>query len=252
MNQLMKRPDTPADALSLAETLCKSGLAPKGLERPEAMVAAVILWAEKGIPMVAGMNGTYVVNGRPTLFGTVVLGLVQGSPNFSNEHFAEGYEGTGKDLVAWCQMARQGGHPIRKEYGFKDADYAGISGNATWKKHPKEMMMWRARHRVMQACFADVLAGLDIKEVMETAHVEPMTVSEPRRAPMEFPGVKHTVAELPVPSVRTQKEVMRDRAQAVEIDDAEWMGIMEAATDENGITDLDLIEAEIKEREANV
>ena len=52
-----------------AKMVAASGLAPKGLERPEAIVIALQLGAEIGLSPMAALQSVAVINGRPSVYG---------------------------------------------------------------------------------------------------------------------------------------------------------------------------------------
>jgi len=67
------------DAYRFANAICASGFAPRGMEKPEAVLVAIQLGAEIGLSPMAALQNTAVINGRPAIYGDAALALVRGS-----------------------------------------------------------------------------------------------------------------------------------------------------------------------------
>ena len=113
-----------------------------------------------GLSCLQALQGIFVVNGKPSLYGDTFWALVISHPDF--EDVVESVD----DLGARCVIKRRGRSPSVGEFTMKDAELAGIASGNVWKKYPKNMMLWRARHRA-SAIFADALRGIIPREVAE-------------------------------------------------------------------------------------
>lgn len=73
------QPQTPDQAWTLAETIAKSRLAPKGYDTVEQIFVAMQHGAELGLNAMQSLQGIAMVNGRPAVWGTTLWALVQRS-----------------------------------------------------------------------------------------------------------------------------------------------------------------------------
>jgi hypothetical protein len=154
-----------------------SGLAPKGVDKLEAIVVAMQLGAEIGLPPLAALQNIAVVNGRPTLWGDAQLGVVRSTGDL--EAFAEWYESSGKrlprnpsdfpdDLTAVCEVKRRGYPSAQFGFSVSDAKRAGLWGKqGPWAQHPARMLRYRARGFVLRDQFGDALRGMKSTEEMQ-------------------------------------------------------------------------------------
>lgn len=166
-----------------ATCLTKSGLAPKGIETPEAITIAVQMGMEVGLPPMAAMQNIAVINGRPTLWGDAQLAVVRGTGDL--EAFEEWYEQNGTriarnpitytdDTTAVCRVKRRGYEAQESGYSVADAKRAGLwDKQGPWKQTPFRMLRMRARSFGLRDAFGDALRGL--RETQEAID-EPMPV----------------------------------------------------------------------------
>lgn len=148
------------DMWRAANIAVRSGLVPKGLDSQEAAFMAIAMGAEVGLPMVATLRNTYVVNCRPTFFGDLPLALCRRSPAWDESQFKE-WE-TAEE--SFCQCARKGGNPVVASFSNDDAKRAGLLGKDLWNKYPKRMRKFKARAFALRDAFPDVLLGVPIME----------------------------------------------------------------------------------------
>jgi len=196
---------TPAnlgEALKLAEMLADSSFVPatnKG--KPGDIIAAIQMGSEVGLKPMSALQSIAVINGRPSIFGDGYLGLLLASPVY--EKHEEAYSGSGASRRATCTMWRRGNPtPFVGTFGYADAQTAGYLGKDTYKQHPDRMYMWRARHAVGQAGFADVTKGLLPAEVAEDY---PLVVVESKvKAPERKSAPAEPAPEQPAPTTAPQ------------------------------------------------
>lgn len=160
-------PQSMDDAYRLAKAVCMSGLAPKGLDKPEAAMVAILHGMEIGLTPMMALQKIAVVNGRPTIWGDGALGLVRGSGLC--EYVKEWIEGQGDNLTAWCETRRRGERePIKRAFSVADAKRAGLWGKSgTWQSFPNRMLAMRARGFALRDGFADVLGGMYLAEELQ-------------------------------------------------------------------------------------
>lgn len=141
----------------------RSGLAPKGITTPEAIMVAVQAGMEVGLSPFQALQGMAVINGRPSLFGDAALAVVSAHPEF--EDIEETIEGTGDKMVASCVIRRKGRLPIKRVFSVQDAKNAKLWGKVgPWTDYPQRMLPMRARSWAMRDSFADALKGVGIAE----------------------------------------------------------------------------------------
>jgi hypothetical protein len=168
-NGLQVRPILPQnmeDAWRLSKCIFASGLAPKGFTSVEGVFTAIQMGAEVGLSPMQAVQNIAVINGRPSMWGDVQLGLVRGSGLL--EEFEEKYEGEGEKLTAICTVKRKGDkNPIISEFSVKDAMVAELWNTGTWKKYPKRMLKNRARGFALRDGFSDILKGITSTEELQ-------------------------------------------------------------------------------------
>lgn len=145
-----------------AEAVARSGIAPRGLGKPEQILVALQYGAELGLKPMQSLSTVMVVNGRATIWGDGMLAVAQASGLL--EDIKETIEGTPEKIdgmAAVCEVKRKGRPtPSRAVFGWKDAKLAGLTGKDTYKQHPGRMLKARARAFALRDAFPDVLCGI--------------------------------------------------------------------------------------------
>lgn len=162
------------DLWRFAQAVAASGLAPKGLEKPEAIMIAVQFGAELGLPPMASLQNIAPINGRPSLWGDAMLGVVRGTGML--EVFNEWYEKDGvrlarnpqdftDDVMAVCLVKRAGYEAKESSFSVGDAKTAGLwKKQGPWSQYPARMLQFRARSFALRDSFGDALRGLKAAE----------------------------------------------------------------------------------------
>jgi hypothetical protein len=182
-----------------AEMVAKSGMSPKGMERPETITVAIMHGLEIGLTPLMALQRIAVVNGRPTIWGDAAMGLVRASGRA--EYVRESIRGEGEQMVAVCTVKRRDeSEPHTSEFSVADAKKASLWGKAgPWQQYPKRMLQMRARAFALRDTFADVLGGLYLREEMEgvgngNGHSDMRDVT-PRDEPPAPPPIETEVIE---------------------------------------------------------
>jgi hypothetical protein len=89
-----------------SEAVARSGIAPRGLQKPEQILIAIEYGAELGLKPMQAMAVVMVVNGRATLYGDGMLAVVQASGLLVD--IKESLAGDGDNLAATCTVKRSG------------------------------------------------------------------------------------------------------------------------------------------------
>jgi len=168
------------DAFRFANAVAISGFAPRGMEKPEAILIAIQLGAEIGLMPMASLQNTAVINGRPTISGDAALALVRASGLLQS--FAEDEVGeAGKDTFGIKVTAvRTDGSKGSETFTVADAKLAKLWGKSgTWTEYPRRMLKFRARGFVLRDVFGDVLKGLrtveEVRDFPEERNVTPLS-----------------------------------------------------------------------------
>lgn len=155
-----------------ATIVAKSGMAPKGMEKPEAICVAIMHGLEVGLKPLMALQRIAVINGRPSIWGDGAIGLVRASGLC--EYVSETMTGENDLMVAMCRTKRKGEKDIiERSYSVSDAKKAGLWGKSgPWQTSPKRMLQMRARGFALRDGFADVLGGLYIAEELDDLDTE--------------------------------------------------------------------------------
>ncbi len=156
--------NTFGDMWNFAGAVVKSGMAPKGLEKQEALVITMQLGAELGLGPMTAIQNICVINGRPTVWGDIMLGLCQSSGLFDEEAFIETMLGNpdSNDWAGCCSCRRlPSGNLVTHIFSVRDAKRAGLwEKKGPWQQYPQRMLQMRARSWALRDCFPDVLKGI--------------------------------------------------------------------------------------------
>lgn len=201
-------------AVKIAEFISKSQLVPDAYRgKAGDIVIAMQLGMEIGLAPLQALQSIAVINGRPSLWGDAMKGLVIGLPEC--EDFIE-EEPQGDDPEKWvatCTIKRRNKSPVSRSFSWADAKTAGLAGKAgPWKQYGKRMLMLRARGFALRDAFPDRLRGIITAEEAEDYPTTPAPAPlEPRRV-----GESSTVPPVvpPVPAVPPAETAPSDRAAA--------------------------------------
>lgn len=166
------------EAYRFANAICASGFAPKGMEKPEAVLVAIQLGAEIGLTPMAALQNTAVINGRPAIYGDAALALVRSSgllQSYKEEEIGE----AGSDAYGYRVTAvRKGDQAAIETFTVADAKRAKLWQKAgPWSDYPKRMLRFRARGYVLRDLFGDILKGLRTVEEARDIPNEPVNVT---------------------------------------------------------------------------
>src|SRR3990167_3619922 len=189
-------PTNYAELRTLALDLAKSNLVPKDMQnQPANIIIALMFGREIGISTAQSLTSIMVVNGRPTLWGDVVMGKVEASGQI--ESWVDEWDEAKKQST--FTIKRKGRQPVTRTFSFDDAKAAGLLGKAgPWSGYPKRMCFHRARSWALRDVFPDILKGIRIyeeeRDVVEMERTARGTY-EPRRASATSPDPIPATAE---------------------------------------------------------
>ncbi len=184
------RPKDFDDLWRVARIVSGSGLAPRGLERPEQTFVAMASGLELGFSAMQALASIAVVNGRATLNGMAAKALVLESGKCERwleeplrvtpgEKIAEAGPSHLPDGVFGFRVrSKRVGLEDWTESTFTlaDARRAGLwpgKADSNWAKYPARMLKMRAVGFVARDLYPDVLKGLHLAEEMEGTEPEP-------------------------------------------------------------------------------
>ena len=171
-------PRTFDEALKFAELMSKSDLVPKDFkDKPGNILVAIQKGQEVGLSPMAALETIAVINGRASLWGDGLLGIVQASPSYEWIDESQCSEKAGA-----CTVKRKGEQPYTATFTLEDAKRAGLLGKAgPWTQYTKRMLQLRARGFALRDKFADVLKGLvAAEEAMDTVTILPAESDQPK------------------------------------------------------------------------
>ncbi len=228
-------PQTMPDVFNLAEAVHRSGLAPAGLNNPQAVAIAILHGLELGVPPMTALQRIAVINGRPTIWGDLAMALVRSSG--AAESIKEEIVGEGDQCAAICTVKRRGEpEPIVGRFSVADAKRAGlwderpkvrrrnkqsgetyeVANDAPWHRFPERMMKMRARAFALRDGFADVLGGLYLREEIEEDEI---VEAEPARAMPKPPAPPkpNAAPALPAPEPQADSQSALDKLSNPEV-----------------------------------
>lgn len=152
----------------------------KDIDTPEVALIRLQAGLELGLTPIWSLTNIMVTNGRPSVWGDALLGLVQRHPEC--EDVIEEFEHEDGDVTAVCTIKRKGRTATIRRFSASDAKRAGLQGKGVHNSYPKRMLQMRARSWACRDAFADALRGLSVVE--ETRDIverrEPKPVTEAR------------------------------------------------------------------------
>ena len=195
---------TVGEAAGFAMLMASGGMLPSKVT-PQSAVVAIIAGAAVGLNPFESVQSIAVVNGRPSLYGDGMKGVVQGSGLLESERIEWFKAADGS--ISSCQVTvkRKGKpEPIIGRFSVKMAKQAGLWGKpGPWSQYPDRMMLARARAFAYRDGFADVLKG--VRSIEEENDIN--LASEPATTAVSVP--------------QTPKPRRMRRATAAEIIEAE-------------------------------
>jgi len=167
----------------------------KDINTPEIALIRLQAGLELGLTPIWSLTNIMVTNGRPSVWGDALLGLVLRHPDC--EDVIETMEGEGEKLTAVCEVHRRGRQPIKRTFSVSEAKLAGLwdrknrDGSAgMYSKYGPRMLQMRARSWACRDAFADALRGLSVIE--EVRDIEPRAVVERAKQAVVLPDEVET------------------------------------------------------------
>ena len=179
------------EAYRIAQMISQSAFVPASYRgKPNDCLAAMAYGQEVGLSPLQALQGVAVINGRPSLWGDALLGIIRANPSVLS--VSESIAGEGEEAVATCTIRRQRrGDEIEettRTFSVADAKAAklwlkkGKDGQDTpWMTYPKRMLQMRARSWAARDSCADILKGIAMVEEMLDVEPRNVTPAAPER-----------------------------------------------------------------------
>jgi len=199
---LLMSPQTIEQVQTFCLMLSKTEFVPKAFRgKPDSIMVVGAMGARLGVDVFSAMAGIADINGRPSVYGDLMLAVCQNHPAF--EDCIQAYEGKPyeDEFAAICTVKRKGRAPVVGRFSVVEAKEAKLWKKAgPWENTPQRMLMMRARAFALRDAFSDALAGFHSKEEMEdsgaidvtataTIHDEPKVGKARKASPEHGAGV---------------------------------------------------------------
>lgn len=151
----------------MAQMVSITGFVPSNLRnKPEECMVAMSYGMEIGLGPIQSLQNIAVINGRPSIWGDAMVGLVLASGLLVDQSLEYGGKPGTDAYTAIYSCTRKGfSQPSVSRYSVGDAKKAGLWGKrGPWSDYPDRMLGIRARAFGLRNNFADVLGGLYMAE----------------------------------------------------------------------------------------
>jgi len=162
INTLAYEPTDLDQAFRMAQILVSSGLTPRGVDTPQKAFLIMAQGRELGLSTMQALGNIYVVEGKVSLSSDLMAAMVLKS---SVCEYLRVVEMTPERATYVAK--RKGGNEFRFSFSWEDASKAGLTGRATYKANPADMLRHRALSKTVRAVFPDVVAGLYSRDEAE-------------------------------------------------------------------------------------
>lgn len=185
---LIMSPQTIKDTRDFCEMLARTDFVPKPFRgKPDSIMVVGAMGARLGVDVFTAMAGIADINGRPSVYGDLMLALCMQHPLFEDCIETVSGEPYKDNFTATCVAKRKGREPVVRSFSVVEAKEAGLwKKPGPWTATPQRMLQMRARSFALRDTFPDKLAGFHSREEMEDVReVEAevvATTTEPRPA----------------------------------------------------------------------
>jgi len=230
---------TLPDMYDFAKYVAKSPFAPKGMEQPEAIVAALQCGMELGLAPMQSLQNIAVINGRPSIYGDAALALVRSSGQLEDYREEEVGEQGNDTYGIRVTVKRRGFNEMSDTFRVADAKAAGLWGKSgPWSQYPRRMLKFRARGFVLRDAFGDVLKGLVTREEAEDSRIVDVDTAPEEAADAAFAAM---TGEGPEQDEKAPKQAhVDDTGVSVKSDTQSKAQLLKEAAKQSGILLKDL------------
>ncbi len=161
-----------------------------GIQTPAQALALGLLCQAEGRHPAEAARDYHIINGKPSLKSEAMLARFQqaGGKVDWHEYTHEAVSGT---------FSHPQGGSLKVSWTMQDATRAGLTGNPTWKKFPRQMLKARCISEAVRGIFPGVLSGLYApEEVGEFTPVQSVTEPEPLQIQAEAQPVPEKIERI--------------------------------------------------------
>lgn len=183
----------------MAQAIAESKLF--GIQTPAQALALGLLCQAEGRHPAEAARDYHIIGGKPSLKSEAMLARFQqaGGKVEWHEYTHESVSGT---------FSHPQGGTLKVSWTIKDAERAGLTGNLTWRKFPRQMLKARCISEAVRGIYPGVLSGLYApEEVAEFAPVQ----TEPE--PLAIESTSEPLPE-PIQRINPMQRLMADKSQA--------------------------------------
>jgi hypothetical protein len=172
----------------MAQAIAESKLF--GIQTPAQALALGLLCQAEGRHPAEAARDYHIINGKPSLKSEAMLARFQqaGGKVEWHEYTHEAVSGT---------FTHPQGGSLKVSWTMQDATRAGLTGNPTWKKFPRQMLKARCISEAVRGIFPGVLSGLYAPE--EVSDIPVQVVAETAPEPIQVPIQLEAPKEEPLP-----------------------------------------------------
>lgn len=145
-----------SDQIQKAKLLADSSILPESYrQKPSNLLWAMELADALDVSLAQAITGITVIQGKPTMSAEMMRALV-----LRAGHRFTVTEMTDKAVAVTVARKEWPDDVQQFTFSMADAQHAGLAGSATYKKHPKAMLLARATSMACRAVFPDVVSGM--------------------------------------------------------------------------------------------
>lgn len=183
----------------MAQAIAESKLF--GIQTPAQALALGLLCQAEGRHPAEAARDYHIINGKPSLKSEAMLARFQqaGGKVEWHDYTHESVSGT---------FSHPQGGTLKVSWTIKDAERAGLTGNPTWKKFPRQMLKARCISEAVRGIYPGVLSGLYAPE--EVAEFGPVQ-TEPE--PLAIEATSEPLPE-PIQRINPMQRLLADKTAA--------------------------------------
>ena len=191
----------------MAQAIAESKLF--GIQTPAQALALGLLCQAEGRHPAEAARDYHIINGKPSLKSEAMLARFQqaGGKVDWHEYTHESVSGT---------FSHPQGGSLKVSWTMQDATRAGLTGNPTWKKFPRQMLKARCISEAVRGIFPGVLSGLYAPEEVSDIPVQVVaeTTSEPIQVPIQIEAPKEEPLPEQINSVNLMDRLLAEKTKA--------------------------------------
>lgn len=183
----------------MAQAIAESKLF--GIQTPAQALALGLLCQAEGRHPAEAARDYHIIGGKPSLKSEAMLARFQqaGGKVEWHDYTHESVSGT---------FSHPQGGTLKVSWTIKDAERAGLTGNPTWKKFPRQMLKARCISEAVRGIYPGVLSGLYApEEVQEFGPVQ----TEPE--PLAIEATSEPLPE-PIQRINPMQRLLADKSNA--------------------------------------